>query len=359
MAKSRLIKVTLLGDSKSGKTSIANRYLDNKFEEGVRTTVGVDYFSKKVQVGEGEVTLQVWDTAGQERFGSFLENFIIGSDVCVLVFDLTNGESFANIPKWLARAKEPAPSAQLILVGNKYDNGIDLDSLVPQEEIKQFANDNAMSYIEVSAKDNNNIDKLFTDAAELVLQKDKPAPEPKKGTDSDSESSSNSKDQDLNQSFWTRIAASFKRNRSGLLIMLGVALALASVLVGIFCWPVIVATTMALIIAGCAFGASAILSAVLIGLGAFGDRIWGNGRDGSGGDPVPAKNVASEFGMSPINIYKGIGAQPGKSDVVVEEGPVTESPAASKDDPSIQSQPSLQQQEQHETQYKYRVGRSR
>jgi Ras-related protein Rab-7A len=95
-----LLKVIILGDSGVGKTSLMNQYVNNKFSEQYKATIGADFCTKDVTIDDKLVTLQIWDTAGQERFQSLGVAFFRGADACILVYDMTNPKSFESLDKW-------------------------------------------------------------------------------------------------------------------------------------------------------------------------------------------------------------------------------------------------------------------
>ncbi|KAF0721376.1 hypothetical protein AaE_010076, partial [Aphanomyces astaci] len=88
--KKVLLKVIILGDSGVGKTSLMNQYVNQKFTNQYKATIGADFLTKEIMSDEKLVTMQIWDTAGQERFQSLGVAFYRGADACVLVYDITN-----------------------------------------------------------------------------------------------------------------------------------------------------------------------------------------------------------------------------------------------------------------------------
>eukprot|EP00966_Prymnesium_polylepis_P097662 2261955-Prymnesium_polylepis.1 len=95
----RKYKLVFIGDQSVGKTSIISSSMYDTFDA---STIGIDFVSKSVPVDEGTVRLQLWDTAGQERFRSLIPSYIRDSHVAVVVFDITNRESFTSTAKWIA-----------------------------------------------------------------------------------------------------------------------------------------------------------------------------------------------------------------------------------------------------------------
>merc|ERR1711918_87053 len=98
--KKVLLKVIILGDSGVGKTSLMNQYVNKKFSNQYKATIGADFLTKEVMVDDRLVTMQIWDTAGQERFQSLGVAFCRGADSCVLVFDVHGLKTFDNLDSW-------------------------------------------------------------------------------------------------------------------------------------------------------------------------------------------------------------------------------------------------------------------
>ncbi|KAG1443254.1 hypothetical protein G6F56_010742 [Rhizopus delemar] len=97
--KKVLLKVIILGDSGVGKTSLMNQYVNKKFSNQYKATIGADFLTKEVMVDDRLVTMQIWDTAGQERFQSLGVAFYRGADCCVLAYDVNNSKSFEALGK--------------------------------------------------------------------------------------------------------------------------------------------------------------------------------------------------------------------------------------------------------------------
>jgi len=121
-----VLKVIMLGDSNVGKTSIANRYVNNTFNREYKATIGADIFQKSLWIEETEVFLQIWDTAGQERFQSLGAGYFRGADACILVYDVTNQRSFESISAWCSEfvrhaSLEDVEKFPFFVLGNKSD----------------------------------------------------------------------------------------------------------------------------------------------------------------------------------------------------------------------------------------------
>ena len=137
-------KILILGETKVGKSSILKRFTEKEFLQNIPPTLGIDYKIKNIVVGEYSLKMQIWDTAGQERFKSITEGFYKGCHGVLLVFDLTDTESFNRIKSWIESIRNKASEEVVIcLVGNKLDlknqEGIEV---VKQEEIDTLVNNN-------------------------------------------------------------------------------------------------------------------------------------------------------------------------------------------------------------------------
>uniref|UniRef100_A0A671S8L4 Ras and EF-hand domain-containing protein homolog n=1 Tax=Sinocyclocheilus anshuiensis TaxID=1608454 RepID=A0A671S8L4_9TELE len=118
----RLFKIVLVGNSSVGKTSLLRRFCDNCFHSGTCATVGIDYSVKTLTVDNSQVALQMWDTAGQERYRSITKQFFRKADGVVVVYDVTNEQTFTAVRHWLASVQEGAgEDIPIMLLGNKTD----------------------------------------------------------------------------------------------------------------------------------------------------------------------------------------------------------------------------------------------
>merc|ERR1712230_223824 len=147
--KKVLLKVIILGDSSVGKTSLMNMYVNKKFNNQYKATIGADFLTKEVMVTHNGdqrlVTMQIWDTAGQERFQSLGVAFYRGADACILVFDLTSKKSFQNLNTWreefLIQASPRDPeSFPFVVLGNKVD--LKDSRMVAVKEANQYCKEN-------------------------------------------------------------------------------------------------------------------------------------------------------------------------------------------------------------------------
>jgi Ras-related protein Rab-1A len=157
-----LFKVSLIGDSGTGKTSVLLRLTDNTFTENTSSTIGVDFKIVSVKYKKKQAKVQIWDTCGSERFKSLTTSFIKTCGVFVMIFDLSDKKSFESISYWLRLVLDNTSPKLLCLVGNKSDLIMDPgNEVIKKEEIYAFAEKYGMYYLETSAKNNNNIEAMF------------------------------------------------------------------------------------------------------------------------------------------------------------------------------------------------------
>ena len=155
-----IFKILIIGDSSVGKSNILLRFSDNIFHDTFLPTIGVDFKIRNVTIGEKSVKLNIWDTAGQERFKTITSAYYKGAHGIILVYDITDRESFNNISNWITEVRKHAgPNVVKLLVGNKCD--LEAERKVPQKEGKEFADSHNMSFLETSAKQRINIDDSF------------------------------------------------------------------------------------------------------------------------------------------------------------------------------------------------------
>lgn len=156
-------KVILLGETNVGKTSMIKSNLFYKFNENYIPTVGVEYNVKDI-FSDVQVKIGIWDTAGQEKFRSLIPLYFRCSQGAMLVFDLTNEDSFYKIPSWISLYHECSDStADFVLIGNKKD--LNSKRKVSYDKAIRFAEFNNYDYYETSALTGENIEEAFSDIA--------------------------------------------------------------------------------------------------------------------------------------------------------------------------------------------------
>ncbi|UJR20746.1 hypothetical protein I4U23_023864 [Adineta vaga] len=155
-----LFKVVLIGDSGVGKSNLLSRFTRNEFNLESKSTIGVEFATRSIQVDKKTIKAQIWDTAGQERYRAITSAYYRGAVGALLVYDISKHGTYENVERWLKELRDHADTNIIIsLVGNKSD----LRHLrsVPSEEAKAFAEKNGVSFIETSALDSTNVEQAF------------------------------------------------------------------------------------------------------------------------------------------------------------------------------------------------------
>ncbi|KAF7322451.1 GTP-binding protein ryh1 [Mycena chlorophos] len=153
-------KIVLLGDQSVGKTSLITRFMYDTFDNTYQATIGIDFLSKTMYLEDRTVRLQLWDTAGQERFRSLIPSYIRDSSVAIVVFDITNRQSFLSTTKWIEDVRsERGNDVIIVLVGNKADLS-DKRQVTLEEATAKSTQLNIM-FMETSAKAGHNVKSLF------------------------------------------------------------------------------------------------------------------------------------------------------------------------------------------------------
>ncbi len=154
-----MLKIVLVGNSGVGKSNFIHRYVDDKFYLESMTTIGVEYYNKIINVNDKIFKLQIWDTAGQERYDSITNMYIRSAQGIILMYDITNMDTFIQCKKWIENIKDICENAKIILIGNKSD--LKYLRQVSQNEAKKFSDMNGINIIETSALESKNINDAF------------------------------------------------------------------------------------------------------------------------------------------------------------------------------------------------------
>jgi len=155
-----LYKVVLTGDSSVGKSNLLSRYTRNEFNLDSRSTIGVEFAARSIQVEGMTIKAQIWDTAGQERFQAITNAYYRNAVGALLVYDITKHKTFESLERWIKELRDHAdPNAMIIIVGNKSD----LRHLrtVSAEEAQAYAEKHNCCFIETSALDASNVEEAF------------------------------------------------------------------------------------------------------------------------------------------------------------------------------------------------------
>ena len=164
-----LLKYVIIGDSGVGKSNILLQYINGKFSDDFKATVGVEFGAKNIEINSRIYRIQIWDTAGQENFRSIARAYYKNSICACIVYDITNRNSFNSVQSWIDDCTKQTPrNILLLLIGNK--NDLNDKREVQYEEGEEFAKKKNMIFLETSAKTGNNIDKIFEKSVKKIDQ---------------------------------------------------------------------------------------------------------------------------------------------------------------------------------------------
>ena len=165
-----LFKYIIIGDSAVGKSNLLLQYCHNKFNDDYQATIGVEFGAKNLTVNNKIYRVQIWDTAGQENFRSITRAYYKNSVCALVVYDITNKDTFNNVQTWIEDCKNQSPKTIfMVLVGNK--NDLEDKRQVKYEEGMELANKNGMMFFETSAKSGFNVEEIFNSSAKAIAQK--------------------------------------------------------------------------------------------------------------------------------------------------------------------------------------------
>ncbi|KAL3231420.1 GTP-binding protein YPT31/YPT8 [Nakaseomyces bracarensis] len=165
-----LFKIVLIGDSGVGKSNLLSRFTTNEFNIDSKSTIGVEFATRTVDVDGKKIKAQIWDTAGQERYRAITSAYYRGAVGALIVYDISKSSSYENCHHWLSELRENADDNVAVgLIGNKSD----LAHLraVPTEEARQFAAENQLLFTETSALNSENVDLAFKELITAIHQK--------------------------------------------------------------------------------------------------------------------------------------------------------------------------------------------
>ena len=162
-----LFKYIIIGDSSVGKSNLLLRYIHDKFNSDYQATIGVEFGAKNLEINGEVYRIQVWDTAGQENFRSITRAYYKSSVCALVVYDISNVESFQNVQNWIEDCKIQSPkSIFMVLVGNKCD--LDNCRKISYEQGKALADRNNMLFFETSALNGTNVANVFQESVKEI-----------------------------------------------------------------------------------------------------------------------------------------------------------------------------------------------
>jgi Ras-related protein Rab-43 len=172
MEYSYTFKVLMLGDASVGKTSLTIRYVSGNFVEDLRLTIGVDFYSKTINYKGHRIKLQIWDFGGEERFRFLLPQYCKGANGAFFLYDITNPASLSHLPDWSYIVREASGNIPIMLVGSKLD--LKEYRTVPRDQgINAARRYNMASFVELSSKTGQNVERAFQVMSEILLDESK------------------------------------------------------------------------------------------------------------------------------------------------------------------------------------------
>lgn len=163
-------KLIIVGDASAGKSSFMHQFLEGKFRKQSTHTIGVEFGTKILSLGQRQIKLQIWDTAGQERYRAVTRSYYRGAVGALILYDVTSRDSYNNLPTWLQDAREQAwKDISIIAVGNKRD--LKEERQVSFLEASRFSQEQDILFLETSALTGENVQEVFHTLAQRILSK--------------------------------------------------------------------------------------------------------------------------------------------------------------------------------------------
>ncbi|BES88652.1 unnamed protein product [Nesidiocoris tenuis] len=173
-AKICQFKLVLLGESAVGKSSLVLRFVKGQFHEFQESTIGAAFLTQTVCVDDTTVKFEIWDTAGQERYHSLAPMYYRGAQAAIVVYDVTNQDTFGRAKTWVKELQRQAsPNIVIALAGNKAD--LANKRSVELEEAQAYAEENGLLFMETSAKTAKNVNEIFLAIAKKLPKSDQNA----------------------------------------------------------------------------------------------------------------------------------------------------------------------------------------
>jgi small GTP-binding protein len=163
-------KIMMLGDASVGKTSLTMRYISGFFMEDLKLTIGVDFYSKTTSFKDKKVKLQIWDFGGEERFRFLLSQYSKGANGAFFLYDITNQTSLDHLPDWTQVIREHAGDIPIMLIGSKLDLN-EFRAVTRDDGILAAKKYNLASFVELSSKTGENVEKAFNVCTEILFEK--------------------------------------------------------------------------------------------------------------------------------------------------------------------------------------------
>jgi small GTP-binding protein len=168
MSKPIVLKILTAGEGGVGKTTLLRRYVEGKFIESTKMTIGVEFFLKELEINGRKVTLQLWDFGGQDRFRFLLKSYATGAKGALLMFDLTRPYTLDHLDQWMKICRSENPKLPIIFLGTKLD--IEDEIAVSDDYALEIMEElDLVDYIKISSKTGKNVQKSFITLTEAIL----------------------------------------------------------------------------------------------------------------------------------------------------------------------------------------------
>ena len=162
-------KFVVIGGPNVGKTTLINKYINSGSVIETKPTVQLAYSNKEIIFEGSKYSLDICDTAGQERFQSVCPNFYRGAQGAIIVFDVTSYTSFQKVGEWIAEFNATMPETfQTVIAGNK--NDLEQERVIQMEEALDYADKNGTSYFDISARNGDGVDMVFTNLLQKCIE---------------------------------------------------------------------------------------------------------------------------------------------------------------------------------------------
>ena len=165
------LKFIMVGNPGVGKSTLIEKYINNRFVSPNDITIGVEYNYKIVNIDDKKIKIELWDTAGQERFNSIVRSYYRNAIAVFVVYDISNRLSYNALPRWIRILDEVDSNIKFkVLIGNKTDINtfVHVNKLEGEQVAKKF---NFCAFYETSAKNGQNIENIFENLTKLIKEK--------------------------------------------------------------------------------------------------------------------------------------------------------------------------------------------
>ncbi len=163
-------KILLIGDLGVGKSCVILRYVEGDFPGNIMSSIGVDFKTKQIDYADRLVKMQIWDTAGHEKFRTITTSYYKSAHAIIILYDITQKTSFDHIKNWITEIDKFGKQGVLkVIVGNKLD--LENNRKIKKEDAENLAAKYGVKLWEISAKDNTNIEEMFTDTIKTLLER--------------------------------------------------------------------------------------------------------------------------------------------------------------------------------------------